>query len=155
MWSDGKGGGVQKIGQGCAFFYKCELLVFTGNSKHRNMAKGRSGFVIYVRSIVVLLYFRFPSFLTIIYSLKRGCSDNQRRSRNVSTYSPSADTHTLSQIGDGPVGSGRIAAFSRSGSLESLHPITVATEGVVRIISRSGCQSTTDMHHSRMHSVRV
>lgn len=40
-------------------------------------------------------------------------------------------------MGDGPVGSGRIAAFSWSGSLGSLHPITVATEGLVRIIPRS------------------
>lgn len=116
---------------------------------------GRSGCVIYVVSIGVLLYGRFPSFLTIVYSLKRGCSDNQMRSRTVSTYSPSADTHMHSQMGDGPAGSGRIAAFSWSGSLGSLHPITVATEGLVRITPRSGCQSTTDMHHSRTHSVRV
>lgn len=89
------GEGPQKIGQGCAFFYKCELLLYTGNNKYRNMEKGWSGFVIYVMSIVVLLYCRFPLFLTIVYSLKRRCSDDQMRSRNVSAYSPSADTHTL------------------------------------------------------------
>lgn len=146
------GEGAQKIGQGCAFFYKCELL-YTGNNKHSKMEKGRSGFVIYVVSIVVLLYCRFPSFLTIVYSLKRGCSDNQMRSRNVSTYSPSADTHTLPE-GDGPAGSGRIAAFSWSGSLGSLHPITVATEGLVRITPWSGCQSTTG-HILFTHALRV